>query len=209
MNKYEFKATNLIAETFEKRDVKFDVVNHNGSEQLLAGFSVDCGPTVIMRFISRDNDNDVAARIFGLISNTPEAKRARVMEACNMLNQKIRYVKFYIDADGSIDVEYDFPVHSPDDGIGEMAFEIFARMMRILDCEYSIFMKALYSDEELNIQGRSASDELLQKLEELRKMMETQMTAVEDSSDDEESNGLDLDADLALEAADSPDDVTC
>ena len=72
MNKYEFKATNLIAEAFEKCGVKFDVVSHHGSEQLLAGFSVDCGPNVIMRFISRDNDNDIAARIFGLISNTPK-----------------------------------------------------------------------------------------------------------------------------------------
>ena len=62
MSKYEFKAINLIAETFEKRGVKFDVVSHHGSEQLLAGFSVDCGPNVIMRFISHDNDNDVAAR---------------------------------------------------------------------------------------------------------------------------------------------------
>lgn len=152
MNKYEFKAINLIAEAFEKRGVKFDVVNHHGSEQLLAGFSVDCGPNVIMRFISRDNDNDVAARIFGLISNTPKDKRARVMEACNVLNHKIRYMKFYLDTDDDINVEYDFPVHSPDDGIGEMAFEIFVRMMRILDSEYSIFMKALYSDEELDIQ---------------------------------------------------------
>lgn len=52
MNKYEFNATNLIAETFEKRGVKFEVMSHHGSEQLLAGFSVDCGPNVIMRFIS-------------------------------------------------------------------------------------------------------------------------------------------------------------
>ena len=29
MNKYEFNATNLIAETFEERGVKFDVVSHH------------------------------------------------------------------------------------------------------------------------------------------------------------------------------------
>lgn len=203
MNKYEFNATNLIAEAFEKRGVKFDVVSHHGSEQLLAGFSVDCGPNVIMRFISRDNDNDVAARIFGLISNTPKEKRARVMEACNMLNHKIRYMKFYLDTDGDINVEYDFPVHSPDDGIGEMAFEIFVRMMQILDSEYSIFMKALYSDEELDIQGHSVPTELMQKLQELRKMMEARMAAMEDSADGEESDNLDLD----LEMVDSSDDV--
>lgn len=209
MNKYEFKAINLIAETSEKRGVKFDVVSHHGSEQLLAGFSVDCGPNVIMQFISRDNDNDVAARIFGLISNTPKEKRSRVMEACNVLNHKIRYMKFYLDTDGDINVEYDFPVHSPDEGIGEMAFEIFVRMMQILDSEYSIFMKALYSDEELAIQGHGVPTELMQKLQELRKMMEARMAALEDSTDDEESDGLDLDFDLDLETAGSPDDIAC
>lgn len=209
MNKYEFKAINLIAETFEKRGVKFDVVSHHGNEQLLAGFSVDCGPNVIMRFISCDNDNDVAARIFGLISNTPKEKRTRVMEACNVLNHKIRYMKFYLDPDGDINVEYDFPMHSPDDGIGERAFEIFVRVMQILDSEYSIFMKALYSDEELAIQGHGVPSELMQKLQELRKMMEARMAALEDSTDDEESDGLDLDFDLDLETAGSPDDVAC
>lgn len=207
MTKFEFKATKLIAETFEKRGVKFDVVSHHGSEQLLAGFSVECGPNVIMRFISRDNDNDVAARIFGLIANTPKEKRARLMDACNVLNHKIRYMKFYLDTDGDINVEYDFPVHSPDDGIGEMAFEIFVRMMQILDSEYSIFMKALYSDEELDIQSHSVPAELMQKLQELRKMMEARIAAAEDSTVNEASDNLDLD--LELEAVDSPDNVSC
>ena len=151
-----------------------------------------------MRFISRDNDNDVAARIFGLITNTPNEKRARVMEACNVLNHKIRYMKFYLDTDGDINVEYDFPVHSPDNGIGEMAFEIFVRMMQILDSEYSIFMKALYSEEDLDIQGHSVPTELMQRLQELRKMMEARMTAA-GASDDEESDGESDDVELDLE----------
>lgn len=207
MKTYEFKAINLIAETFEKRGVKFDVVSHHGSEQLLAGFPVDSGPNVIMRFISNDNDNDVATRIFGLISNIPKEKRSRVMEACNVLNQKIRFMKFCLDTDGDINVEYDFPVHSPDDGIGEMAFEIFVRTMQILDSEYNVFMKALYSDEELDIQGPKVPTELMQKLQELRKIMETRMAAFKDSTDEEGSDNLDFDLDL--EAEDSPDDVAC
>ena len=204
MNKYEFNATNLIAETFEKHGVKFDVVSHHGSEQLLAGFSVDCGPNVIMRFISRDNDNDVAARIFGLITNTPKEKRARVMEACNALNHKIRYTKFYLDADGDINVEYDFPVHTPDNGIGEMAFEVFVRMMHILDSDYNIFMKALYSEDELDIQGRSVPAELMQRLQELREMIETQMTA-DGTSDDDESDDESDDVELDIELVGSSD----
>lgn len=144
MNKYKFNATNLIAEVFEKNDVKFKVVCDHNSEQLLADFSVNCGPNVIVRYISRDNDNDVSARIYGLISNTPKEKRFRVMTACNMLNNKFRYAKFYVDIKGSINIEYDFPVQTPNDGIGEMGFEIFIRLIQILNSAYNIFMKALY-----------------------------------------------------------------
>lgn len=133
------------------------------------------------------------------------------MEACNVLNHKIRYMKFYLDPDGDINVEYDFPVHSPDDGIGEMAFEIFVRMMQILDSEYSIFMKALYSEDELDIQGRSIPAELMQRLQELRKMMEARMTA-DGASDDEESDGESDDVELDLEDLElvgSFDDIAC
>ena len=194
MNKYEFNATNLIAETFEKRGVKFDVVSHYGSEQLLAYFSVDCGPNVIMRFISRDNDNDVAARIFGLITNIPKEKRTRVLDACNALNCKYRYLKCYPDSVGNITVDYDFPVHSPDNAIGEMAFEILLHMKHILDSGYSIFMKALYTEEDLDIHDDTPS-KLAQRLQELHKMMAARMSfagASDDESDDVEMDYEDL-----------------
>lgn len=48
MSKYEFKAINLIAETFEKHEAKFRVFNMQGQEELVAGFSVDGGPNVMM-----------------------------------------------------------------------------------------------------------------------------------------------------------------
>ena len=199
-SKFKFKAINLIAETFEQRDVKFDVVYPNGSEQILAGFFVDCGPCVIMRFISRDNDNDVAARIFGLISNIPKEKRSRVLEACNMLNRKFRYMEFHLDSDGNINVEYDFPVHTPDNGIGEMAFEILVRTMAILDEGYNIFMKALYSEEDLDSQEYFISPELVQNLQRFRKMKEAQIFCKDDSVDEEADD---------FDTADSPNDIAC
>lgn len=168
MSKYEFKAINLIAETFEKHEAKFRVFNMQGQEELVAGFYVDGGPNVMMKFITRDNDNDIAARIFGLITKTPKEKRTRIMEACNVLNRKIRFMKFYLDTDGDINVEYDFPVHSSDECIGEMAFEIFVRTMHILDNEYEVFMKALYTEEELDVREPSLPSELRELLEGLR-----------------------------------------
>lgn len=202
MSKYEFKAINLIAEAFEKHDAKFRVFNIRGQEELVAGFSVDAGPNVMMKFITRDNDNDVAARIFGLITKTPKEKRSRVMEACNVLNRKIRFMKFYVDTDGDINVEYDFPVHSSDECIGEMAFEIFVRTMQILDHEYEIFMKALYSDEELETPDTDVPSGLREMLEDLRKRLEARINAEEDDKEDEDDEE---DEDTASSATSSDD----
>lgn len=149
MNKYEFKATNLIAKTFEGYGVKFRVIQENGLEEVQAGFPIECGPAVLMRFISRDDDNDVAAIILGLVTKVPEEKRMRIHEACNVLNGTFRYLKCYSDFDGDINVEYDFPLKSADECIGEMAFEIFLRAMKILQVQYDIFMKAIHTDEDL------------------------------------------------------------
>lgn len=184
MSQYEFKAINLIAEAFEKHDAKFRVFNIRGQEELVAGFSVDAGPNVIMKFITRDNDNDIAARIFGLISKIPKEKRTRVMEACNVLNRKVRFFKFYVDTDGDINVEYDFLVHSSDECIGEMAFEIFVRTMHILDNEYEIFMKALYSDEELETPDTDVPNGLREMLEDPRKRLQVRINAEEDDKED-------------------------
>lgn len=193
MSKYEFKAINLIAEVFEKHEAKFRVFNMQGQEELVAGFSVDGGPNVMMKFITRDNDNDVAACIFGLITKIPKEKWTRVMEACNVLNQKIRFMKFYLDSDGDINVEYDFPVHSSDECIGEMAFEIFVRTMHILDNEYEVFMKALYTEEELDVREPSLPGELRELLEELRddpdlpSGLRSLLDGLEENETDEES----------------------
>ena len=65
------------------------------------------------------------------------------------MNHKVRFAKFVLDNDGDINVEYDFPLKSSDDCVGEIAFEIFVRMMQILDEHYSIFMKAMYSNDPL------------------------------------------------------------
>lgn len=149
MNDYTYKATNLIAETFTARDIKFDVVNIDNLEILQAGFPINCGPSVIVRFISKGNGNDVTVSILGLVANIPQDKRVRVMEACNLLNRTVRYLKFFVDTNGALDIDYDLPLLSHDACVGEMAFELFFRIIRALDSEYGLFMKALYTDENL------------------------------------------------------------
>ena len=148
MNKYEFKATNLIAEEFDKVEIKYGVDSFPGICCVKAGYYIDCGPNVTMLFISRDNDNDVAARIFGLVSSIPENKRDRAMRVCNDLSADNRYFKFYVNDDGDVNVEYDFPVLLPDEAVGRVAVETFSRAKKWINNEiYGSLMKALYSEE--------------------------------------------------------------
>ena len=42
MDKYEFKATNLIAEKFEENDITYFVVNKYGREAVCVNFPVNC-----------------------------------------------------------------------------------------------------------------------------------------------------------------------
>lgn len=189
MNQYRFKATNLIAEAFEDRGIFFDVVNYRENEELMTYFSINCGPTIIVKFISHSDENDVAVRIFNLISKIPEERRSRVIEACNILNKEIRYMKFYPNSKWGINVEYDFPVYTPDDSVGQIAFEMLIRMNRILNSEYDIFMKAIYSDEALDKKYISP-EEMVAKLKMLRKMLADKEGSVndEDIEDDYEDD---------------------
>lgn len=184
MTKFRYKATGLIADTFREHDVKFDVKNILDSEQVCAGFSVNCGPSIIVCFISHDDDNDVAVRVMGLITNTPGEKRDRLIEACNILNHEFRHIKFVVDRDGDINVEYDFPIHTPDEGVGEMALETLVRMMHILDDKYSIFMKALYTEERLENKEKWDSDEMKRRLAEFRAFLEAEKNDADCTDDD-------------------------
>lgn len=139
-----YKATRLIQEAMEKEDLHFRVEEGDESSRVLAGFSVKNGPSVRVQFISRDDDNDVAVRLFGLVGDVAEDKAAAVTAACNECNKKYRFLKFVLDDDHDVNVEYDFPVRSSSDTVGDEACEIFIRIMKIVDECYPEFMKALW-----------------------------------------------------------------
>lgn len=159
-----FKATNLISEAFDAHGIKYRIVELDDTSVVEAAFCVESGPQVITRFISRDNDNDVAVRIFGLVCRVSELKRAAVMEACNTLCRKIRFFKFYLDSENSVNVEADLPMNVDDGCVGECCFELFVRIMKILDTEFQTIAQALYAEPA---HERDAG-ELLHLLQELR-----------------------------------------
>ena len=149
------KATELIVKTFDEHDVKYRVTEVADASMVEAGFEVEAGPEVIVRYISNDEDNDVAVRIYGLMHRIPLAKRADVMEACNTLSARIRFFKFYLDDSSNVNVEADLPVRTDDDCLGECCFELFVRIMSILNNEYQILAEALYGAPAASKQERT------------------------------------------------------
>ena len=159
------KATELIINTFDEHSVKYRVTEVGDASMVEAGFEVEAGPEVIVRYISNDEDNDGAVRIFGLMHKIPSAKRGDVMEACNTLSAKIRFFKFYLDSNSNVNVEADLPVRTDDECVGECCFELFVRIMSILENEYHILVESLYRSPA---NGKSQPFELLRMLSSLQ-----------------------------------------
>lgn len=159
-----FNATNLISETFDQREVKYRINEMESASDIEAGFKIKGGPAVSMRFISTDQKNDVAVRVFGLINEVPVEKRNAVLEACNRLSREIRFVKFCLDSNSDVNVEYDFLSNVSDECIGECCFEIFARLMMILDEKYHVLAEALYN---------GVNDRKTESMLEMMKMLQT------------------------------------
>ena len=151
MNEHQFKAIGLVAEAFEKHGIKFQIYRTSEQGELIASFPIKGGPTVMVKYIVRGDENDIAVRIFGLLSRIPAEKRIRLLEACNAVNREYRFLKFSMDMEGDINVDYDFLQNCADACVGEMAYEICARTINVLNEKYGILAKALYTDEELDL----------------------------------------------------------
>ena len=169
-----YKATNLIAETFDEKDVKYHIEEKEDFSVVEAGFEVEAGPALLVRFISKDDDSDVAIRVFGVVHKIPEAKKEAILQVCNSLNKDIRFVKFLLADDGSVNLEADLPISVEESCVGECCFEYLVRIMSILDHEYHRFMEVLYSS------ANPSRTNTLDFIKELQKLRENPLRLVEE-----------------------------
>ena len=144
MNEQKFKAIDLVAEAFEKHGFKFRIYKSEDQGELVVGFPIEGGSTILVKYILRGDGNDIAVRVFGLLTRIPPEKRMRVLEACNALNAEYRFLKFNIDSDGDLNVDYDFLMSCADVCVGEMGFEICVRTVKILNEKYGELLKLLW-----------------------------------------------------------------
>lgn len=164
-----FHSAQLIADTFNDRGIKYQVYEREGQDEIQAAFGIkNGGPLVIARFIVRNRDNDISVRIVSLVNNTPAEKRMRVLEACNQLNCRFRFLKFCMTTDGDVNVEFDMPEHVDENSVGPVAFEILVRMMQILNQGYPLIVKALYTDEDMPLEQQEKEKARQQLMDMLR-----------------------------------------
>ncbi len=165
MTTYQYTATNLITQKFDEEAITYHVMTSPEHEELLVGIPVNNGPTVYVNYMSQDDDLDVSIRVLGLLTKVNPTKEDRVLKACNLINGEVRFLKFHLDANNNVNALYDFPVATGEKSIGDCAVELLVRIVRILDAEFPLLAKAVYTDDPLDPEPNSfARSQLLARL---------------------------------------------
>ena len=90
----------------------------------------------------KDGEGLVALRCWSF-GSVPANKRVDVLEACNALNTKWRWVRFYIDGDNDVTASLDAVVDL--DTVGEECIQLVHRMVDIYDKAYPDLMRACWA----------------------------------------------------------------
>ena len=138
------KATQIIQSTLEAKGLKYQVHEIGGMSLIDCGFGGE-NCSVRVNFPSADEDCDV--KIISLpIAKYPKARLSEGYELMNALNAKYRFVKWVIDRDGDIHVEFDMLSDTPPVILGDLALEAFLRMVKIADDAYPTIMRKIWSE---------------------------------------------------------------
>lgn len=137
-----YQAISEIHRAFDKAGLKHSVENRGSHWSVESGMSGEASTYNFIFYKTDDSGNDVSVRVFRL-ATVPQNKRIEAYRCINRLQQKYRYVRFVLDDDGDVNMEYDFPAsYSP---IGEGAVEMFTRCTAILDKVYPELMRMLWA----------------------------------------------------------------
>lgn len=144
-----YPAIKLLTEAFDAYGIKYFITENVQGQEVHVLFGIKNGPLVDVRYISLNRTGgDITVRINNLVNAVPHEKRIKVLETINILNNKYRFLRFYMDPDNNVHVQYDFLANTANNCLGEMAFEIFVRTMQILNAGYMMIAKELYAADD-------------------------------------------------------------
>lgn len=137
-----YTAIEKIQAAFQKADLKHSIDQMGENWILRAGVNGNASTYQFLFISDKDNSNDVFVRIFQYAKFPPEAM-ARGYRILNELQVKYRYVRFVLNDNGNVNVEYDFPIAF--ENIGNGAVETLIRLTKILDECYPVVMRAIWN----------------------------------------------------------------
>ena len=92
---------------------------------------------------SEDGDPYVVFKNWDIGSFKDDSKYAKGLVACNEMNKKWRWAKFYLDEDRDVTVGCDAIVD--EETVGPECEELVRRLVHIIDEVYPEFMRAMYA----------------------------------------------------------------
>ena len=130
-----------IKTAFEAADLRFRVDHVGDQWELVAGVSGKANSYQV-KFITKDGGkDDVAMRVFNLVHINP-GNRGNVLATLNGFQRKYRFLRYTIDKDDDVKIEYD--LHTCGADIGKAATEMLLRTMKIVDDIYPELMRQVW-----------------------------------------------------------------
>lgn len=130
-----------IKDAFDRTDTKYRESSNGKVWEVVAGFTGKEKNYSIKYMCTSPQDDSLAIRIFGIVS-VERHQYGRVYPVLQQLQDKYRFLRFTLDKDGDVNVEYDMTCCST--GAGLAALEMAIRITQILDECYPQLKRAAY-----------------------------------------------------------------
>lgn len=129
----------LFMNYMDAKGVKYTNSNDHVVKVVYSGDNLKSIPV----YVSFDEDGDSMIQVYCFEIANFNNNAAAGLFACNELNKKYRWVKFYLDKDNDIICSLD--AYIDDVTCGEECLKLVRRVVNITDEAYPTFMKALWS----------------------------------------------------------------
>lgn len=131
-----------VREALDATDSKY-TVSRFGDQWELESHVKGKASQFTLKYICKDQEKPaLALRVFSLIQ-VEAHKVADICRVLNKMNREYRFLRFTLDEDNSVKVEYDFPVETTN--AGPVALEMLLRTVNIIDDAYPAIMRELWS----------------------------------------------------------------
>lgn len=134
-------ANRIFANYLDSKGIRYQIRNE---ESIAITYNGDNAPEIRLIFVFGDDGSDVAIRAFS-VAKVPSEKLARAYKTCSVLNNKWRWMKFYVDSDDEVTAADDAVIEP--NTLAEECFELLLREIDIVDKAYPDIMAAIWGSD--------------------------------------------------------------